>query len=601
AGNEGGWQVARCLMLLHALTGSVGTRGGFWPNAWHKFVPSYPHPAPGPKWWQDLHLPDEYPLAFFEMSFLLPHFLKEGRGKLSVYFSRVYNPVWTNPDGFTWMEALSDESKVGCYVALTPTWSESAWLADYVLPMGHASERHDLMSQETHDSQWLGFRQPVMRAYYESLGRKVGDSRDCNPGEVWEENEFWLELSWRIDPDGALGIRPYFEKPGAPGEKMTVDDFYGHVFDRSVPGLPEAAAREGLTPLGYMRRYGAFELTHEPKAAFLEEVPEDELADRRALGGLVYSLSGGGKDAPQAEEDGEGRKPVGVLVDGRVLRGWPTPSGRLEFYSTTLRDWGWPEYALPTYIKSHIHPDKLREGEIALLPNFRLPVQIHTRSANSKWLDEIAHTNPLWLHPAKARELGVRTGDLVRVTTRIGYFVVRAWLTEGIRPDIVACSHHFGRWRLDGTDKGAGGGNRSLSSVVSLARQGDEWRMTRERGVTPFVSADPDTARIWWSDVGVHQNITFEVHPDPVSGMHCWHQAVRVERARVGDKQGDIRADTARAHASYQEWLAKTRPASQHSPDGTRRPYWLLRPLKPAREAYDLPGLGERELIPGDD
>jgi hypothetical protein len=101
--------------------------------------------------------------------------------------------------------------------------------------------------------------------------------------------------------------------------------------------------------------------------------------------------------------------------------------------------------------------------------------------------------------------------------------------------------------------------------------------------------------------VGVHQNITFEVHPDPVSGMHCWHQAVRVERARVGDKQGDIRADTALAHASYQEWLAKTRPASQHSPDGTRRPYWLLRPLKPAREAYDLPGLGERELIPGDD
>ena len=35
------------------------------------------------------------------MSFLLPHFLKEGRGKLDVYFTRVYNPVWTNPDGFT--------------------------------------------------------------------------------------------------------------------------------------------------------------------------------------------------------------------------------------------------------------------------------------------------------------------------------------------------------------------------------------------------------------------------------------------------------------------------------------------------------------------
>ncbi len=33
------------------------------------------------------------------MSFLPPHFLEEGRGKLEVYFTRVYNPAWTNLDG----------------------------------------------------------------------------------------------------------------------------------------------------------------------------------------------------------------------------------------------------------------------------------------------------------------------------------------------------------------------------------------------------------------------------------------------------------------------------------------------------------------------
>ncbi len=35
------------------------------------------------------------------MSQLLPHFLKDGRGKIDVYFTRVFNPVWTtvsNPD-----------------------------------------------------------------------------------------------------------------------------------------------------------------------------------------------------------------------------------------------------------------------------------------------------------------------------------------------------------------------------------------------------------------------------------------------------------------------------------------------------------------------
>ena len=33
-----------------------------------------------------------------------------------------------------------------------------------------------------------------------------------------------------------------------------------------------------------------------------------------------------------------------------------------------------------------------------LLPNFRLPTLIHSRSANAKWLYEIAHQNPVWVH-----------------------------------------------------------------------------------------------------------------------------------------------------------------------------------------------------------
>jgi len=53
--------------------------------------------------------PREYPLSHHELSYLLPHFLKEGRGRLDTYFTRVYNPVWTNPDGMSWVEVLPDE------------------------------------------------------------------------------------------------------------------------------------------------------------------------------------------------------------------------------------------------------------------------------------------------------------------------------------------------------------------------------------------------------------------------------------------------------------------------------------------------------------
>jgi len=37
--------------------------------------------------------------------------------------------------------------------------------------------------------------------------------REAGLGEVWEEDEFWIELSWRIDPDGVLGIRSISSRP----------------------------------------------------------------------------------------------------------------------------------------------------------------------------------------------------------------------------------------------------------------------------------------------------------------------------------------------------------------------------------------------------
>jgi hypothetical protein len=77
---------------------------------------------------------------------------------------------------------------------------------------------------------------------------------------VWEENEFWLELTWRIDPDGSLGIRQYAESKKNPGTRLGIDEYYEWIFDNSVPGLPERAAAENLTPLEFMRRYGAFEV-----------------------------------------------------------------------------------------------------------------------------------------------------------------------------------------------------------------------------------------------------------------------------------------------------------------------------------------------------
>ena len=287
AGNLGGWQVARALELLVVLMGAVDAPGGTAPNSANKFVPAPPMMPPPAQVWNELMWPREFPLAFFEMSFLLPHFLKEGRGKISAYFTRVYNPVWTNPDGMSWIEALTDESKIERHACLTPIWSETAQFADYVLPMGHGPERHDLLSQETHAARWIGFRQPVARVALERAGKRFNFTyeahREAGLGEVWEEDEFWIELSWRIDPDGALGIRKYFESPYRAGEKLTVEDFYRWIFENSVPGLPAAAAKEGLAPLAYMRKYGAFLIEEGSYRVHEKQLSADDLRARRSI------------------------------------------------------------------------------------------------------------------------------------------------------------------------------------------------------------------------------------------------------------------------------------------------------------------------------
>jgi anaerobic selenocysteine-containing dehydrogenase len=551
SGNLGGWQAARCLFFLHVLTGSVGTKGGCSPSAWDKFKPEHWNAPPPHARWNELLWPKEYPFAHHEMSFLLPYFLKEGRGRLEVYFSRVYNPIWTNPDGFSWMEVLTDEEKVGLHVALTPTWSETAWFADYVLPMGVGSERHDTHSYETHAGQWLGFRQPVLRVAGERDGKTFQRTHEANPGEVWEETEFWIDLSWKIDPDGALGIRRWFESPADPSRPVTVDEYYGWMFENSVPGLPEAAAAEGLSPLGFMRKYGAFEVAKD-----------------------VYEVH-------------ERLEPDGVMVDdGSTRHGFRSPSKKLEWWSKTMHQWGWGEAAIPTYIRSHVDWRRLDlEGnERILLPIFRLPTLIHTRSGNAKYLYEISHGHPLWMNPSDADALGFATGDLVRIVTDSGHFVMRVWRTEGIRPGVVAASHHLGRWRLND----ATGNERWSSALVDIEKTGDStWRLRQKKGIEPFSSIDPDSERIWWSDAGVNQNLAFPPHPDPVSGMHAWHQRVRLSPAQADDRYGDIVVDTSKSFEIYREWLGLTKPGP--GPGGLRRPLWLDRPVKPVDSAYRVP------------
>ena len=178
--------------------------------------------------------------------------------------------------------------------------------------------------------------------------------------------------------------------------------------------------------------------------------------------------------------------------------------------------------------------------------------------------------------------MGLTSDELVRVSTEIGYFVARTWVTEGIRPGVCALSHHMGRWSLhDGQ-----GSRWSAGGLADITHPGgaDTWKLRYKKPVGWFKSDDPDSSRISWHETGVHQNLAFAVHPDPWSGMNCWLQKVTLEPAHQGDRYGDVFVDRARSRAVYREWLSMTRPVL--GPGGQRRPEFLMRPVKPKRRAY---------------
>ncbi len=565
-GNLGGWQVSRTMHFLNVLTGSVGTVGGTSPSAWNKFHPEFFDVPPPPPNWNELHFPPEYTMCHFEMSQILPHLIKDGRGNLDVYFTRVFNPVWTYPDGFSWIEMLQNEESVGCHVALTPTWNETAFFADYVLPMGHASERHDLNSYETYSGVWIAYRQPVMREKARRDGKDFEFTYEVNPGEVWEEDEFWIELSWGIDPDESLGIRKHFKSPYRQGEKINIDEYYQYIFEHTK-GLPEKAKEEGLTPLEYMRKFGAFEVDGSVYEKNKSEINTDIEPDS-----FGYLRQNG--------------KSEGVAVDGKTYSGFPTPSKKQEFYSQTIVDFGYPEYSIPGYIKSHVHRDHIdpSNNECVLLPNFRLPTHIHSRSANAKWLTEIAHRNPIWINTIDAKRIGVKTGDLLKVTTEIGWFVDKVWVTEAIKPDVVACSHHIGRWRRQQDQ-----GNRWMTNTVEIRNMGDgKWKMETIAGVEPWKSDDPDSKRVWWRDGGVHQNITHAAQPDPLSGAHCWLQKVSISKPDPDEKYGDVFVDTSVSFQYFKKWNQWAKDKETH-PGGLRRPLWMGRTLAPQQDQFYIP------------
>jgi len=204
--------------------------------------------------------------------------------------------------------------------------------------------------------------------------------------------------------------------------------------------------------------------------------------------------------------------------------GFKTASGKIEI-------------KIPVWTPNPRHA-QMQPNEF-VLSTFKVAYHTNSMTSNLKYLSEIWHSNPLWINKQTAAKLGIGDGGLVRVTSDAGYMVTKAWLTQGIHPQVVGMSTSVGR--------SAYGRVAQADPDAELAFPGSGQQN------------DPDIdENIWWRDTGINPNDIIPISLDPETGVQTWNDTVvTVTPAEAGDQYGDIKADNDRHFAIYKKMLGK--------------------------------------------
>lgn len=510
-----GFNAERAVVMLNALVGSVGKVGGYCYGLEEKLSPArYPQPEPIPpkvKIRTDLEDPPEWPLANrwqkMKVGQTVYDFLQLGRAKLDVYLSYTIVAPMTWPEGRSRaVDVLKDEKLIPFHACSDVIYSEMAHYADMILPDATYLERWGMDIRNNLELQhYVSLRQPMVTP----------------PGEALSFPESLIQIGRRLAPEQAK----YF----AYG---THEDFVRHQCSKLPQLGPDG--RTFSSGFEYMKHYGVFVDRSQPKTyeVYRRPLKPEALEGSRVdeTTGVIYKAAAGGKE-----------RAIGMrTAAGDAVRGFATPSRRFEVYApeveTIAGKMGLKDDGLPSYFQIPWH-ERLPQDRL-ILTTFKWNVHTQGRTASQKYLSEIVHDNPMWVHPEVASRLSIRTGDWVEVTTYrpksgpsgdkayrasdkdevVGRAKVKVFVTEGIHPRVVAVSNSLG-WEVGGRATEGRNGQR------------DDTRVPRA-GMGPVPSFDDLTHGVWWDERqggrgnGVNINEILPINPSPLVGMQSWYDTV---------------------------------------------------------------------------
>ncbi len=411
--------------------------------------------------------------------------IKDGsHGRPDIYFWYCYNPVYVNGNCQENIDVLSDEKLIPFTVTSNIVYDESSRLADLILPDTSYLERWD----------WDGNVSPTQVVEYELRQPVVEPLGECR-----NFSDILCDLATRMDMPLGFDSMEEFVKLSC---EMTP-----HIKDLPGGGFE------------YMKKHGVY---HDPneKPAFDTHKKIVKDADLQKEGVIFDETLGvywnwkksKAKDEAAAMAEGYDKTHysykgyVGQKIGDKVYKGFKpdkiNKTGLFELYSTILIDKGFEPYPSWKAVPEH---EGLSKNQLTLT-TYKVPVQIHSRSTHCKWLTEMFHDNPAWINSQTAASLGIKDGDMIKLTSEVGEISIKAYVNEMIVPGSIAISYHLGR-----TESGRyASGKKSIMGTDN----------------------DPDLKLKWWDTYGVHPNWVMANASDPISGqMRFMDTVVSVSKA----------------------------------------------------------------------
>ncbi|MFH0814402.1 MAG: molybdopterin-dependent oxidoreductase [Pseudomonadota bacterium] len=185
--------------------------------------------------------------------------------------------------------------------------------------------------------------------------------------------------------------------------------------------------------------------------------------------------------APAGITFDEARK-IGVIAGSKLYRqyekeGFKTESGKVELYSSRLKEWGFDP--LPIYYENPETP--YSDAELAkeyplIFTNWKLDSYRHTGGREIRTLRGLHPEPVVHIHPETARGLHISNGDWVYIETKRGRIKQKAFFSGDIDPRVVGVD--FGWWFPERRDSDMYGWRESNLNILT----NDEPPFNKEMG-----------------------------------------------------------------------------------------------------------------------